>query len=659
MLKLKTLLQYNYIYTILIAISIVVVVINNNTSHNSIYNLNDKYFCGKITDVTNSNFILKTPEKLLIKTKENIKFGDYLCISGELTQPKNNTIPNTFNYKKYLNNKKIYFTVYDYKIIKHKRTGNIYYKFKNYIYEKIVNSELKDYYVMLFLGDKSYLDKELKDVYIKNGISHVFSFSGFHLNLLNVTVLFILSKLNLNKTLEFYLNVFLILLYFSLIIASFSAIRSLVLFILLKINKRYDFYLSTLKVFIISTSFIIIFNPNSVFDLSFQYSYLATLGLMLNNNKNENYLYGLFSSSITALIFTVPVSLYYNFEINLLSVLNNMLIVPIISFIVYPLLLLTMLFKFLTPFTLLITNSLEVINVYLSKIDFFIINIPKVNIIFYIVYYIFIYLYINTLNKNYLMYLIIYLLLFKAKPYLDKNNYVYFIDVGQGDSSLIINNNNLIMIDTGGLYNYTVSDNTIKFIKSLGYTKIDALILTHGHMDHMKDAPNIINNLKVKNVMINANDVNELERVVIDLKPNLVNSYNKNNVVTFNKYVNEDENESSIITYYESYNTKFLFLGDIYKNIEERLISEYNIKADVVKLAHHGSKTSSSELFLSKLKPKEAIISSGLNNRFKHPSKETIHTLNKLNINYTETSKCGTIQYKLSNNNVTKRCFAP
>ena len=137
---------------------------------------------------------------------------------------------------------------------------------------------------------------------------------------------------------------------------------------------------------------------------------------------------------------------------------------------------------------------MELLNNLLANIKIFNIVIPKVNIYFYLVYYIFLIIYIYSINIKYLIISLVLILSFKLKPIIDQNTYVYFLDVGQGDSTLIYNNKEVILIDTGGVYNKTVSDNTILFMKSIGISKIDLLLLTHGDMDHIKDAPNIIKN---------------------------------------------------------------------------------------------------------------------------------------------------------------------
>ncbi len=156
------------------------------------------------------------------------------------------------------------------------------------------------------------------------------------------------------------------------------------------------------------------------------------------------------------------------------------------------------------------------------------------------------------------------------------------------------------------------------------------LFISHGDVDHMKDAVNIINNLKVKNVMINNNEINELERSVINNKAHIVKDYkSKLDLRIYNNYIDKTENDSSIITYLKIDKYQILFMGDAGIKTEKELI-KLNIKdIDILKVGHHGSKTSSSKEFISEINPKYAVISVGKNNRYGHPNKEVLDVLEK------------------------------
>ena len=120
------------------------------------------------------------------------------------------------------------------------------------------------------------------------------------------------------------------------------------------------------------------------------------------------------------------------------------------------------------------------------------------------------------------------------------------------------------------------------------------------------------------------------------------------------------DNDNSLLTYMKMYNTSILSLGDASSKVEDNLISKYKLSnIDIFKLSHHGSKTSSSYYFVDRLNPNLVIISSGKNNKFKHPSKETIDTLNKLSIDYLNTQDVGTIEFVIDRDKYNYFTYVP
>ncbi len=667
LLRLKILLQYNYIYYVFLIIALLFSFYKINLNYESIYNLDDNKIIGKVINIKEKDkrytITIKAKENLIgyYNNDLNASLGDTVLLEGNLFKPINNTIPNTFNYKKYLNNNDIYYlmNIDNIKVIK--ENNNIFYKLKEALNKRISSfNRSKKYLSSFILGNKSYIDSEVYSDYIFNGTVHLFSISGTHINFISGIIFLFLNKLKI-KTLSKYLIVSFILLLFGFLVNfSASVSRSLIFFNLIYLNKHYNFNISTKNILFITIFLLIMINPKIILNIGFQYSVMATYGLIISSKKKSGYFNKLLYSSFIAYLFCLPITLLNNYEINMLAPVNNLILIPLITFLVFPLSLLSVIFSFLEPFYFNVILLMELLNNLLANIKIFNIVIPKVNIYFYLVYYIFLIIYIYSINIKYLIISLVLILSFKLKPIIDQNTYVYFLDVGQGDSTLIYNNKEVILIDTGGVYNKTVSDNTILFMKSIGISKIDLLLLTHGDMDHIKDAPNIIKKLKVKNVMLNSNDINDLEKEVLKLKPNIISNYNsKLNFKIYNNYIGSDENESSIISKLRVNNNKILFLGDASKSLERKFYKDYNIKADIVKLGHHGSKTSSDYNFLKNIEAKEGIISSGRNNLYNHPSKETIDTLNDLNIKYYETKESGSILYIFGQHHYTIHTFNP
>ena len=225
------------------------------------------------------------------------------------------------------------------------------------------------------------------------------------------------------------------------------------------------------------------------------------------------------------------------------------------------------------------------------------------------------------------------------------------------------------MIDTGGsFYNSNIFDREVSpFLKSTGVKKIDVLILTHGDFDHMGEAINLVNNFKVEKVIFNCGPYNDLEKELIKvLDKKKIKYYScikelniDNNKLYFlqtKEYDNENDNSNVIYTELNGY--KFMFMGDASTTTEKEILDKYNLPdIDVLKVGHHGSKTSSSKEFTNEINPKYSIISVGKNNRYGHPNKEVLDNLNNSKIYRTDQD--GSIKFKIQNNKLKIETCSP
>ena len=214
------------------------------------------------------------------------------------------------------------------------------------------------------------------------------------------------------------------------------------------------------------------------------------------------------------------------------------------------------------------------------------------------------------------------------------------IDVGQGDSFLLHSNNNTFLVDTGGSFyddNNVNSTKVSNVLKSLGIRKIDYIFITHGDYDHMGEAINLVNNFKVEKVIFNCGEFNELEKDLIKVLDKKKIPYyicikelniDDNKLYFLNNKDYGNENDNSSVVYTEFNNHEFLFMGDAGVEIEEDLIDKYNLKnIDVLKIGHHGSKTSSGKEFIDEINPKYSIISVAKNNRYGHSNDGVLENL--------------------------------
>jgi len=174
----------------------------------------------------------------------------------------------------------------------------------------------------------------------------------------------------------------------------------------------------------------------------------------------------------------------------------------------------------------------------------------------------------------------------------------------------------------------------------------------------MGETINLVNNFKVEKVIFNCGSYNDLEQELINvLNKKKIPYYScikelnvdNNKLYFLNNKDYDNENDNSSVIYTEINNYKFLFMGDAGTDVEENLIAKYNLKnIDVLKVGHHGSKTSSSKNFIDKIEPKYSIISVGKNNRYRHPNKEVLDNLSESKIYRTDID--GSIMLKIKNN---------
>ena len=668
MKRLKIALQFNSLYYVLLIISLLQVFIRiNYFPYKSYIDINSS-FKGIITSINNDN----EKYKLSIKNKEevigyykvdkeiDINLGDEVLIEGIFSEPQNNTIPNTFNYKKYLNNHKIFYQVNIKKIDVIKKNNNLLYSIKNYLLKRIDSFGNKGYFKAFIIGDKTELDNY--QLFQNNGVSHLFAISGMHIGLLTSLLYFILRKSK-------YQNIIIISflsLYLNITNYSASLIRSYLFFMLLLLNKKYDLKINTKNILLLTINILLIYNPYFIYDYGFLYSVVTTYGLIMSSKYySKNYVYNLFITSLMAFLFSMPITLYMNYEINILSIISNLIVVPLVSLIVYPFSLITFIFNFLEPIFSFMIFILEKINYFLNIIGFYIV-VPKVNVTFYLIYYVLLIIFIKSNNVKYLLIGILLIISLKIKPFVNREKAIYYLDVGQGDSTVIINKS-IGLIDTGGLKNRKIYDNIIRFIKSLGYNHLDFLIITHGDYDHMGEAINLVNNLKVEKVIFNCGEYQTLEKELIKVLEKKKIKYfscikelnidkNKLYFLQTKEYDNENDNSNVIYTELDGY--KFMFMGDASATTEKEILNKYNLPdMDVLKVGHHGSKTSSSNEFINEINPKYSIISVGKNNRYGHPNKEVLENLENSKIYRTDQD--GSIMFKIKNNKLKIEACSP
>lgn len=235
--------------------------------------------------------------------------------------------------------------------------------------------------------------------------------------------------------------------------------------------------------------------------------------------------------------------------------------------------------------------------------------------------------YLFGIRKDYQLYLLLLMCL------LTLNNpikHVTFVDVGQGDATLISNLNYKILIDTGSAYNYHKLKKTLY---EEGVYTLDYLLISHNDEDHCGNVDNLMRDFKIEKIVYDKYDI-----AYKDLYFNCLD------VGIF-----DNDNDNSVVYYLDINDYSFLFTGDISKNVERLIVNRYAIdKVNCLKVSHHGSATGTSSYFVGKILPDYAIIST--NGKYNHPHKETLDTLNSYLVDTLITKELGNIKFNFIGN---------
>ena len=682
MKRLKTILHCNGLFYLLCIITILLTLIRIEIDIPNSYDLGTKKVVGEVLEYDIDGDYLKLTidanEKLIgryyFKTKaekelfiKSVDVYDTLRLNGELEEAEGSKDIYSFDYKQYLKSKNINYIIKIDKITLISKEKSFFKGIKCFLLKRNSNPYIKAF---IFGNNKSIIT-DVMSSYQEIGISHLFAISGMHVGLLTLVISKLLMKLNIKEKYIFIIISLFLFFYLFITGVSPSILRAIFFYLFFSINKIYNFNIKGVNIFMLIFSISLLVNPYYIHEVSFLYSYTISFSILLVGNKinNGSYFKRLFLTSLISFIVSFPITIYFFNQINILSVFYNMLFVPFISMIVFPLSIITYIIPFFEPIFNVFISLMEFLALKFNSISFSKLIFPSLSRYYYILYIIGVIIFIYFYNKKIISVLPILLLaLFNyLYPVFFNQNYLMFLDVGQGDSILIHSKDKTMLVDTGGVMNYSrekwqerknkkslTNYVTIPVLKKLGIRKIDYLVLTHGDFDHMGEALKLIKQYSVEDIYLNQGNFNSLEKNVIKKYRHVYQIREKEkivlgniNIVQINKEFS-DENDSSSILLMCYKNKKILLTGDASKKSEEYILNKYNIgKIDVLKIGHHGSITSTSDELLKELRPSLAIISCGKNNRFNHPHKETIDKLKEYRIKYLRTDISGTIRIDL------------
>lgn len=528
---------------------------------------------------------------------------------------------------------------------------------------------MRDYGETLLLG---YTRSEF---YIENdgiqllGLMHLFSISGFQ-----VTIVYQLWRC-LSRQLFIQREHSLVIVQFMLIVLWVFAggVQSLIRPIFLGISQAWrDLHwivIDAKDAWGLALIGGLIIEPGVLHNFGGQLSYLLTFGLLWLQDRPA------WLQSIWLSTFILPTLLWHTFSWHPISLLANLLIVPIFVWLIIPVLILGI-FATICHFAWLQEICEWIINLMQLCIKFGA-KIPgeclfgRPSIIFCIVLTILPLIWLITCKKRLLFLILVccYAILW-GMPRFFPGGFVAFFDVGQGDTTILRpSHNQVTLIDVGGKIRFSKHDQTkkntrnyqveelIHFLKGHAINRIQQLILTHKDIDHIGNVSDFLEQIDVTKIYVPTGMEHQpgfKKRVA-----KYVRSGGKVYPVLAGLHVTKDiqvchpiikgigENDDSIAVYIDFKKLKLMMTGDLSKKGEIDIINNFYLpQVDILKFGHHGSKTSTDEMFVKQLRPKIGIVSAGINNRYGHPNKETMMTAKNHHLKVYSTAKQGMIKAK-------------
>lgn len=449
----------------------------------------------------------------------------------------------------------------------------------------------------------------------------------------------------------------------------------------------------------------LIYQPALIYDLSFQLSFASTAGLVLLNAKTVKMLAFIplwlarpLAVTIAAQVGVMPFIAWYFNSFSLSSFIANLVIVPIIEGIV-----IVGLFGAFSGMVFGIVGNISMVicslmislvlqlNEWLAAMPAAKLYIPSIGMIGSILYYVlllWVYGYqpprmlsftavIKKWPQKSAAVVLLFILCIIVYSVYPRPLSVHFIDVGQGDAALIVTPHGRgILVDTGG----TMGENTdfdigyrvvLPYLRHYGVVDLDYLFLTHGHQDHAGGAAGIASQISIKNIMLSRENYTQAVANLLQMAPHSIHIavYEGQKieldgviikVLHANTGMNEGQSSNEVSSVMQASYGKFsfLFTGDLPAQGEEEMIrSGRDISSSVLKVGHHGSKTSSTVEFLQAVAPDYAVISVGANNSFGHPHVETIQRLLAQHSKIYRTDQQGAIVFQTDGSTMTVSTF--